>query len=61
MKLSFFWLAFFSIIILFRIYHKVTQTNKNSEMCRRMFKFVCGNWKDDRLMKDGKMIFVESW
>jgi len=37
------------------------EKNKNSETCRRMFKFVCGNWKDDRLMKDGKMIFVESW
>ena len=37
------------------------EKNKNNETCRTMFKFVCGNWKDDNLMKDGKMIFVESW
>ena len=40
---------------------KALEKNKNLEMRRTIFEFVCGKWKTDNVMKDTQMKFVEAW
>ena len=40
---------------------KAVEENKNLEMCRTIFEFVCGKWTKDNVMKDTQIKFIEAW
>jgi len=47
----------------YAINHKVKtlEENKIQETCHTVFKFVCGKWKTDNVVKEGQLEFIEAW